>query len=59
MVIKMRKKKTSKKEVKEVQEIKEKVDVEITDVGEVLPITADKDNPIGDGLEFKDGDKDE
>ena len=57
--MKMRKKKTSKKEVKEVQEIKEKVDVEITDVGEVLSIIADENNPVSDGLEFKDGDKDE
>lgn len=59
MVMRMRKKKTSKKEVKEVQEIKEKVDVEITDVGEVLLITADEDNPIGDGREYKDGDNNE
>ena len=57
----MRKKtvKKTKKEEKEVQEIKEKVEVIITDVGEVLPITADSDNPIGDGLEYKDGDKNE
>ena len=55
----MRKKKVNKKEVKEIQEIKEKVDVEITDIGEVLSITADENNPVGDGKEFKDGDKDE
>lgn len=51
--------KKTKKEVKEEQIIKEEVEVEKTDVGDVLPIIADKDNPIGDGLEFKDGEKDE
>ena len=49
----MAKKKKAKKE----KIIKEEVKVEITDVGEVLEITADKDNPIGDGKEFKDGDE--
>lgn len=39
----MKKKKTSKKEVKE---IKEEVKVKITDIGEVLELTADKNNPI-------------
>lgn len=28
-----------------------------TEVGEVLGLTADENNPIGDGLEFKDGDE--
>lgn len=28
-------------------------DVEITDIGEVLNLTADENNPIGDGKEFK------
>lgn len=36
------------------KEIEEKVDVKITDVGEVLDITADEDNPVSDGKEFKD-----
>lgn len=48
---------TKKKKVKKEKVIKEDVKVEITDVGEVLDITADKDNPIGDGKEFKDGDE--
>ena len=34
--------------------IEEKVDVQITDVGEVLELTADEDNPVSDGKEFKD-----
>ena len=55
MVIKMRKKKTSKKEDNKIKEIKEKVDVFVTEVGDVLNITADENNPIGDGKEFKDG----
>lgn len=36
------------------KEIEEQVDVKITDVGEVLEITADEDNPVSDGKEFKD-----
>ena len=36
------------------KEIEEKVDVKITDVGEVLDITADENNPVSDGKEFKD-----
>jgi hypothetical protein len=51
----MRKKKTNKKEDNKIEEIKEKVDVLVTEVGEVLNITADENNPIGDGKEFKDG----
>ena len=39
------------------EEVKVEVEEETTDVGEVLPITADEDNPIGDGKEFK-GDED-
>lgn len=35
------------------KEIKEKIDVKITDVGEVLELTADRDNPVSDGKEFK------
>ena len=51
----MRRKKTKKEE----KVIEEKIEVEKTDVGEVLPIIADKDNPVSDGLEYKDGDKNE
>ena len=40
------------KEIEE-KEIEEKVDVKITDVGEVLELTADEDNPASDGKEFK------
>ena len=54
MVIKKKRKKIKKEKV-----IEEKIEVEKTDVGDVLPIIADKDNPIGDGLEYKDGDKNE
>lgn len=35
------------------KEIEEKIDVKITDVGEVLDLIADRDNPISDGKEFK------
>lgn len=51
----MTRKKKSKKVVEEVEEI----EVELTDVGIVLPITADEDNPVSDGREFKDGDENE
>ena len=50
----MRKNK-NKKEDNKIKEIKEKVDVLVTEVGDVLNITADENNPIGDGKEFKDG----
>lgn len=50
----MRRKK-SKKE----KEIIEDVIVKDEDIGEVLPITADEDNPVSDGKEFEDGGKDE
>lgn len=36
------------------KEIEEQVDVKITDVGEVLDLTADENNPVSDGKEFKD-----
>ena len=36
------------------KDIEEQVDVKITDVGEVLKITADENNPVSDGKEFKD-----
>ena len=52
----MRKKKVNKKEEKEVKLIEK---VKKTKVGEVLQITADKDNPVSDGLEFAGGDKNE
>lgn len=48
-----------KKKVKKEKEIVEDVIVKDEDVGEVLPITADKDNPIGDGKEFIGGEEDE
>lgn len=51
----MRRKKVKKSE----KEIIEDVIVKDEDVGEVLPITADKDNPVSDGKEFEDGGKDE
>ena len=41
MVIKMRKKKTSKKD----KEIKEEVLVEKTEIGDVLKLVADENNP--------------
>ena len=52
-------KKTKEKVIKEEKLVKEEVEVEKTDVGEVLSIIADEDNPVSDGLEFKDGGKDE
>lgn len=53
----MRKKtnKTNKKVKKEEKEII----VKNEEIGEVLPITADEDNPIGDGKEFDGGEEDE
>ena len=53
----MRKKKTKKEE--KIELVEEKVEVIETEVGKVLPITADKKNPVSDGLEFIGGDKDE
>ena len=38
-------------EVKELEEVKE------TEVGEVLELTADENNIIGDGKEFKEGEE--
>jgi len=49
----MRKKKIKK------EEIKEDIIVENEDIGEVLPIIADEDNPVSDGKEFAGGDEDE
>lgn len=51
----MARKKKSKKVVEKVEEI----EVELTDVGIVLPIIADEDNPVSDGKEFKDGEENE
>lgn len=51
----MVRKKKNKKVVEEVEEI----EVELTDVGIVLPIIADEDNPVSDGKEYKDGDEHE
>lgn len=39
------------------EEKKLEEEVKETEVGEVLDLTADENNPIGDGLEFKDGDE--
>lgn len=38
-------------EVKELEEVKE------TEVGEVLNLTADENNPVSDGKEFKEGEE--
>ena len=51
----MRRKKIKKEE----KIIEEKIEVEKTDVGEVLPIIADENNPVSDGKEFAGGDEDE
>lgn len=37
------------------EEVKLEEEVKDTEVGEVLDLTADENNPIGDGLEFKEG----
>ena len=42
-------------EVKEMEEVKDlEEEVEETDVGEVLDLTADEHNPVSDGKEYKD-----
>ena len=48
-----------KKKSKKKKEVKEEVIVESEDIGEVLPIIADEENPVSDGKEFEDGGKDE
>ena len=48
-----------KKKSKKKKEVKEEVIVETEDIGEVLPIIADRDNPVSDGKEFAGGDEDE
>ena len=41
-------------EVKEVEEVEEVV--KETEVGQVLDLTADEDNPVSDGKEYKEED---
>lgn len=48
-----------KKKSKKKKEVKEEVIVETEDIGEVLPIIADCENPVSDGKEFAGGDDDE
>ena len=48
-----------KKKSKKKKEIVEDVIIEDEDIGEVLPIIADEENPVSDGKEFEDGGKDE
>lgn len=48
-----------KKKSKKKKEVKEEVIVETEDIGEVLPIIADEENPVSDGKEFENGGKDE
>ena len=48
-----------KKKSKKKKEVKEEVIVENEDIGEVLPIIADRENPVSDGKEFAGGDEDE
>lgn len=48
-----------KKKSKKKKEVKEEVIVETEDIGEILPITADEENPVSDGKEFAGGDEDE
>ena len=53
MVVKMKKKitkKITKKKTK--KEIKEEIIVNNESIGDVLPLTADKDNPVSDGREY-------
>ena len=38
-------------DVKELEEVKE------TEIGEVLDLTADENNPVSDGLEYKEGEE--
>lgn len=48
-----------KKKSKKKKEVKEEVIVETKDIGEVLPIIPDEENPVSDGKEFAGGDEDE
>ena len=58
MVIIMRKKKIKKEDKKEEKKVlvKEEVIESKEDIGDVLDLVADENNPIGDGLEFKGSD---
>lgn len=44
-----------------VEEVKEEENVEVegNEVGEVLELTADENNPVSDGLEYKEGEEHE
>lgn len=55
----MIKKKKKSKDIKETVEIEEKVIVLKTDIGDVLDLTADEANPVSDGKEFSEVNKDE
>ena len=55
----MARKKKSKKVVEKVVEKVEEIEAGLTDVGIVLPIIADENNPVSDGREFKDGEENE
>ena len=48
-----------KKKSKKKKEIVEDVIIKDEDIGEVLPIIADEENPVSDGKEFAGGDEDE
>ena len=48
-----------KKKSKKKKEIVEDVIIKDEDIGEILPITADEENPVSDGKEFAGGDEDE
>ena len=39
------------------EEVKELEEVTETEVGEVLNLTADENNPVSDGKEFKEGEE--
>lgn len=41
------------------KEIVEDVIIKDEDIGEILPIIADEENPVSDGKEFAGGDEDE
>lgn len=54
----MRKKTNKKKEEKKVV-VKEEVIETKEDIGEVLDLVADENNPVSDGLEYKEGEEHE
>lgn len=55
------KKKVNKKETKKKtkKEITEEIIVNNESIGDVLPLTADKDNPVSDGREYSEVDENE